>query len=234
MKRALLFANNYKGDDSLSGCVNDARELARVLRRRGFRVTVCTEFGRDRFLGDLAAAAREARGGDEVFVAYSGHGVSVPDRSGDEIDGMDEAMYCADGRLVIDDEIAYVLRSFPERCRVRVLMDCCHSGSIGDLPFEWDQHCDTHKRATRGGTPWGGRDILVISGCTDAQESADAYDPKRGKYMGALTSAFVDNQARASDTRALVLGIRATLSARHLQQVPVLSSTLESLGAFLE
>jgi len=239
MKRALLFANNYRGDDALRGCVNDARELARVLRRRGFRVTIRTEFGRDRFLNDLAAAAREASGGDEVFVAYSGHGVSVPDKSGDESDGLDEAVYCADGRLAIDDEIAYVLRTFPENCRVRMLMDCCHSGTIGDLPFEWDERCRTCTPA--GGVAsgqgaratWGGRDVMVISGCTDAQESADAYDRKRRKYMGALTSAFVDNEARASDTRALVSGIRASLAARRMQQVPVLSSTREHIEAFL-
>ena len=74
---------------------------------------------------------------------------------------------------------------------------------------------------------------MVISGCTDTQESADAYDRKRGRYMGALTSAFVDNEARASDTRALVSGIRASLAARRMQQVPVLTSTRENIEAFL-
>lgn len=40
-----------------------------------------------------------------VFFHYSGHGVSIKDNSGDELDGKDEALYTSDGKVIVDDDL---------------------------------------------------------------------------------------------------------------------------------
>lgn len=45
-----------------------------------------------------------------LIIHYSGHGTYTPDRSGDEADGVDEALYLYDGML-IDDELAEIMRT---------------------------------------------------------------------------------------------------------------------------
>jgi hypothetical protein len=71
----------------------------------------------------------------EYFTVYfSGHGGQVSDLNGDEDDGMDEAMVFPDG-YIIDDDLSLILR---RNCsgitRVLLLTDCCHSGTIWDIP----------------------------------------------------------------------------------------------------
>jgi len=40
-----------------------------------------------------------------VFFHYSGHGVSVDDKSEDELDGKDEALYTSDNQIIVDDQL---------------------------------------------------------------------------------------------------------------------------------
>lgn len=234
--KAVLVANNYAGTEAeLRGCENDARALKEILvSRLGFReedVEVRTDVTRDallRALSDLAATAR-SESLDLAFFSYSGHGCSVPDRSGDESDHMDEAVYCSDKRLVLDDEITAALKMFPAHCRVRAIMDCCHSGTIFDLPYVWPARVPDRSAA---GGEWSA-DVMMLSGCMDSQTSADAYDASRRKYMGALTSAFLDNVGHVGNASALLTGIRKTLARRRMAQRPVLTSTRPGATRFM-
>ncbi len=103
---------------------------------------------------------------DVVLIFFSGHGTSLPDKSGDEEDGREEALVCADfggakvraaDGLVIDDELGKWLREMSHTAaRITVVIDACHSGTVSrgletvpkkiDLPYEvvegmggWDE-----------------------------------------------------------------------------------------------
>jgi hypothetical protein len=74
-----------------------------------------------------------------VFISYSGHGVSVPDQNGDEVDGSDECVSVglSNSGILSDDVLKTLFSKFFKSTKISVLMDCCHSGSILDLPYTY-------------------------------------------------------------------------------------------------
>lgn len=151
-KKALLIGINYFGTDSeLNGCINDVHNMGQFLvERYGFNqqdFVVLTDDQqspagiptRDNILKAMQWLVDGAQPGDNLFIAYSGHGGSEEDEDGDEDDGMDETMcpvdYQENGQIH-DDQIHDVLvKPLPAGCRLTALFDCCHSGSILDLPY---------------------------------------------------------------------------------------------------
>jgi hypothetical protein len=83
----------------------------------------------------------DARPNDNLFFHYSGHGGQTEDLDGDEEDGYDETIYPVDFKQagqIIDDEMHWIMvRPLPAGCRLTAIMDCCHSGSALDLPYEY-------------------------------------------------------------------------------------------------
>ncbi|WP_438748770.1 caspase family protein [Pararhizobium sp. O133] len=75
--------------------------------------------------------------GDRVYVSFSGHGLQVKDLSGDEEDGMDEAISTYDIKagetdwtnVILDDELEAELEKLKGRA-VTLVIDACHSGTI--------------------------------------------------------------------------------------------------------
>jgi hypothetical protein len=80
-----------------------------------------------------------AQPGDILFLHYSGHGTQTRDLDGDEADGYDEALVPLDHQsagVITDDEVFdRVCARLPQRCRLTAVMDCCHSGTVMDLPY---------------------------------------------------------------------------------------------------
>ena len=74
-----------------------------------------------------------------LFKIQIGHGTKVRDESGDEEDGYDEALcpldYNDSGLLVDDDLFAILIEPMQQGVHMVSLMDCCHSGTILDLPY---------------------------------------------------------------------------------------------------
>lgn len=141
--------NDYQGDENdLAGCVNDARDLGRLFgrRRRGAvrdAVDGCRYFGsadtqttlvdrqatRTRILQEAVAVLQRCERGDWAVITYSGHGTYVPDKSGDEADGHDEAIVCYGLDLIVDDSFAELVERRPPGVRVLWLSDSCNSGT---------------------------------------------------------------------------------------------------------
>ena len=75
--------------------------------------------------------------GDRVYFYFSGHGLQVKDRNGDEEDGLDEALATFDiasaegewTNVILDDEIDFMLEKLKDRT-VTIVIDACHSGTI--------------------------------------------------------------------------------------------------------
>lgn len=153
-KKALLVGINYFGTDSeLHGCINDVHNMVTFLSERyGFAkddMVILTDDQthpkaiptRQNMLGAMQWLVSDARPNDNLFFHYSGHGGRTQDLDGDEEDGYDECIYPVDFKqtqpgYILDDEIHDILvRSLPMGCRLTGLFDCCHSGSVMDLPY---------------------------------------------------------------------------------------------------
>lgn len=122
----------------LGGCVDDAKRWQTTLSGLGFGTRLLTdgEATRERLLAELGNLIDGSRAGDVLVFQYAGHGTQVEDLDGDEAGGdtpgQDEAI-CpfdfAEGRFLVDDDIAAQVARLPNGVRLYFLLDCCHSGT---------------------------------------------------------------------------------------------------------
>lgn len=228
-KRALIVGINYSGRNKLAGCVNDARNIERLLCSMGWVCTLLVDDGsvprkmlptRKNILRELRTLAR--CGSRNLFFHYSGHGSFTMDNNGDEVDHRDEVICPVSGGIIRDDDLKAVLvNPLPPTTALTMLMDCCHSGTGCDLRYNYADasvfHAGTGRMQTRllaklrGTMPnhyrasdWKHRyasrvnsrvnecaaTVVCISGCEDAQTSADTY--LNSQACGAMTAAFLD------------------------------------------
>eukprot|EP00588_Corethron_pennatum_P006532 CAMPEP_0194293084 /NCGR_PEP_ID=MMETSP0169-20130528/47080_1 /TAXON_ID=218684 /ORGANISM="Corethron pennatum, Strain L29A3" /LENGTH=344 /DNA_ID=CAMNT_0039041467 /DNA_START=170 /DNA_END=1204 /DNA_ORIENTATION=- len=153
-RRALLIGINYVGmDGELDGCHNDVLNMKSYIEKvHGFKnsnISILMDDGKNRhanptkkrILRNFKKLVRECEEGDSVFVHYSGHGVSLRDKDRNEKDGMDECLcpldYTAKGYIRDDDIYSTLVAAMPAGVRMTCIMDCCHSGSILDLPYAY-------------------------------------------------------------------------------------------------
>jgi hypothetical protein len=137
------------------------------------------------------------KAGDTLVLYYSGHGASIADTDGDETDGKDEVIVPLDyiQRGVITDDWLHsnLVTKIPQGANLWVFMDCCHSGTMIDLKFNYQSRC-VYKNSTSkprktdyNGNDWSTQfllsleqrndvagNICLISGCQDTQTSADS------------------------------------------------------------
>ncbi|MHC6221224.1 caspase family protein [Arthrobacter sp. MMS24-S77] len=142
--------NNFKNlpqSSWLHGCVNDANDLAALLREQyGFApgdvtVLVDAEASKTAVLGALNGLVERAERGDlgQIVFTFSSHGTQIPDTNGDEADGLDECFACYDidsagdswnkDTVIVDDELHELLLRLPASARMDVVLDTCHSGT---------------------------------------------------------------------------------------------------------
>ncbi|GAA1400436.1 hypothetical protein GCM10009613_57350 [Pseudonocardia kongjuensis] len=117
---------------TLRGCENDARAMQRIAARAGFDGSRSTVLLSERataatVTGAIRDAARTLDPGGILFLTYSGHGSQIPDPG--EPDGLNETWVLYDRQLV-DDELGALWERFADGCRILVLSDSCHSGSV--------------------------------------------------------------------------------------------------------
>lgn len=163
-KIAMLTGINYEGTQAeLSGCANDVCRMVKYIDAHGFKedpelmkvfldppqkpegsdLSIEPQAPtRENLLAGIKWITETVREGDAVFFHYSGHGTQVPDEDGSEEDGKDEALVPMDyaslsnPRFITDDDIfKYLVSALPNGVRLFALMDCCHSGTIFDLPY---------------------------------------------------------------------------------------------------
>lgn len=123
----------------LPGAARDAHDIHQsLLGIPDIRVTklIGREASKSRIVEAFREMIRASATDDTLIFSYAGHGVQLPDRNGDEEDGMDEAFLLPDFRmdamgedsLLFDDEMDALIREAAPR-EVLLIADSCHSST---------------------------------------------------------------------------------------------------------
>ncbi|KAG7368594.1 caspase domain containing protein [Nitzschia inconspicua] len=155
-KRALIIGITYTNSPhALAGCQNDCRNVIAFLKKvHSFEdedITLllddpvaCDDLNqptKKNILRTFRTFSMQCQEGDVVFIHYAGHGIAVEARSCDEPDCFQEALlpvdYMTSGEILDVDIFRLLLIPMPKNVLVTALFDCCHSGTILDLPFQY-------------------------------------------------------------------------------------------------
>jgi hypothetical protein len=232
-KNALLIGCNYIGTQyELAGCINDVEHIQNKLKSQyGFNnILIMTDNTSKKptkvnILDELTNLLSKANSGDILFLAFSGHGTTMKDTSGDEKDGSDEMFVPLDFNCISDDEIKiFINNNLKKDVTLFALFDCCHSGTILDLRYQYfdSENYDNASENTKETETIG--NIIMISGCRDNQTSEDAYI--NSKSQGAMSWAFLDtvNKNPNLSWKDLITTMRSSLKTSKYEQIPQLSS----------
>jgi hypothetical protein len=156
-------------------------------------------------------------------VLYSGHGSNVVDRNGDEADGRDEMIITSDLKGILDDDLKAIIQTnLKKDVTLFAMFDCCFSGTILDLRYQYldslnyDTFTENSTQLETAGN------VLMISGCTDNQTSADANI--NSKYQGAMTWSMLQSLQPNISWSNLLKNMRTALKGAGFSQLPQMSS----------
>jgi hypothetical protein len=231
-KKALLIGINYLNTPyALSGCIDDTNRMKDLLSSKGFNdFKILTDLTnvkptKANILNEFKNLILTAKSGDILFFYYSGHGSYTYDRNNDETDRRDETLVSSDLQAVLDDELKTILQNHLSReITIIGMFDSCHSGTILDLKYNYldsdnyDKYSENNKVSECQGN------VIMISGCTDSQTSAEALI--ENKAQGALTWSFIDsiNKTPNCSWRELLKKMRDSLKSNGFSQIPQLST----------
>lgn len=242
IKRALLIGCNYTKSPSaqLRGCINDIVNVKNVLiDAYGYKPeniailrddTTANIPSRQNILNALNTLQLQSAKCSEVWIHYSGHGAQIADNNGDETDKLDEVLVPVDyltSGYISDDLLFDILKMF--KCKVLFFSDSCHSGSICDLQYSINyingsfSKVETSKKSIPTNS-----NIIVMSGCRDAQTSADTYSSIDANFCGAFTDSLLTSlrtNNHTVDIMKIYGDICSTLLKTGYDQIPVLSSS---------
>ena len=232
-KRALLIGCDYIGTEyQLSGCINDVENIQTKLKSQyGFNNIVIMTDNTDKkptkanILDELKNLLTSANSEDKLFLSFSGHGFKIKDTSGDEKDKLDEVFVSLDLDYISDDEIKiFINNNLKKNVTLFALFDCCHSGTILDLRYQYFDSENDDKASENTNVSETVGNIIMISGCMDNQTSEEVF--ANNKNQGAMTWAFLDtiNKNPNLTWKDLITTMRGSLKSSKYQQIPQLSS----------
>jgi hypothetical protein len=201
-KFALLIGIDYVGDRyQLNGCVNDINNMNNLIKTVGFNNIKILKDRNNRdkktypYANNIISELKDIcnNKNSHLYIHYAGHGIGVADDNGDEKDGKDECIVPLDYHktLIKDDLIASVIKNLDKSSKLHIAFDCCHSGSICDLPYNFIPNGNTivktfEKDCTMNTYRNSGQ-IIMISGCLDNQTSKEVnWRQSEGAFTGSL------------------------------------------------
>jgi hypothetical protein len=230
--KALIIGINYLNTtNELYGCINDAHHLqSYFVNKYNFssnNLCLLTDKTivkptKQNILKKYKDLLINAKAGEKLFFTYSGHGYFRTDLNNDENDGKDELLITIDNQSISDDELKTIINeNLPEGVTLFVIFDCCHSGTLMDLKYNYlsgNEDLVTNEKISETKS-----NVFLISGCFDSQTSADAYIDN--KFQGALTWCFLKtiNENNNLTWKDLLITMRTLLKPKYTQ-IPQLSS----------
>lgn len=241
--RVLAIGINYVGSRcQLNGCINDVINLKQNLKSKSY--TSMTEISHDKnllptrqnIINAINEFTKDAKAGMNLLFQYSGHGSYTRDLNHDEADGRDETIcpvdYDASGDIVDDDLRKILIDVLPEGCKLWCIFDCCHSGTVLDLKYNYTAVATDRGRKYNKGVDAHYLDskcqVICISGCRDPQTSADAYVEK--KFQGAMTWGLLKSittltgQKKPLTYRCIMKNLLLLMKQNGYEQIPQISS----------
>jgi hypothetical protein len=242
-KRALLIGINYFNmpEYRLLGCIDDicnARNM--LIDAYGYNKSNIIMLRDDtenpglmptyenimRELNDIVST-----NSDEIWIQYSGHGTQFQNKTDKSL--MDDVIVPIDyynTSYIFDYDIYKILLKI--QCRAILLFDCCHSGSVGNLPWTFmlsnNSTNDTNIITTNNNTTMPNPNIYLISSCKDNQTSMDVYNREMSQDVGVFSNTFNEclrDSNHQIDIMTLYKNICNNLIANGFSQTPILSSS---------
>jgi hypothetical protein len=240
-KRALLIGINYFNmpEYRLLGCIDDICYMRNILidayRYDKSNIIMLRDDSENplllptyenimRELNDIASS-----NSDEIWIQYSGHGSQFQNATDKTL--MDNVIVPIDfyKSYIFDYDIYKILLKIS--CRAILLFDCCHSGSVGNLPWTFmlsnNSKNDTNIiTINSNNNTMPNPNIYLLSGCKDNQTSSDGYNKELSQDVGVFSNAFNEclrDGNHEIDIMTLYKNICKNLIANGYSQRPVLS-----------
>jgi hypothetical protein len=171
-----------------------------------------------RELNDIACSNN-----DEVWIQYSGHGSQILD-SDNTLDDVIVPIDFMKTTYILDHDIHEILL-LKIKCNAILIFDCCHSGSIGNLPWSFVMSDNNKNIMTiyNNNNKMTNPNIYLLSGCQDNQTSTDDYNKELSQDIGAFSNAFNEclrDSHHQIDIMTLYKNICINLTANEYSQRP--------------
>ena len=249
MKKALLIGINYINlpDISLKGCFDDVLNMRNVLidaydyRSKDIIMLrdddtdptkLPTKKNIEAMFEQLAESSSDL---EELWIHYSGHGTLIKDKNNifardnnvANTDNLIVPMDFDDNGFIRDIDLLAIIQKI--QCRAILIFDCCHSGTICDLPWSFLYQSPTSCLIEKSHvTVMPNNNVYVFSSSKDSQTSADAYNAIDRQMAGAFTTSFITclrNSHHNIPLLNLYRDVCIDLAQRGFQQTPVFSSS---------
>lgn len=237
LKKALLVGINYQKDatdtNDLNGCVNDVNHLLTYITDNCHFVDkditlLCSseDTTKEKIKNELRDLVYFSHQNptSELWFSYSGHGAGM--FSMNEEDNQCEVLCPSDyntNGFIYDTWLReYFVNRLHPTTKLFILMDCCHSGTNVNLPYQLIDDKETEINTKNNALL---ANVIKISGCQDAQTSMESYQYDIQEYRGALTSSFIQNATEIKGPIFNILcgNLRKDLREKGFKQIPMLS-----------
>lgn len=227
-RRALIIGINYTGQSGqLRAPQNDAHNVQQFLIQAcGFDPAEMLVLVDDdekphaaptkrNMLMGLQQMVQYSRPGDVLVVSFSGHGGRVTDKDGDEEDGYDSTLMPVDfataGQVVDDDLLKYFIKGLPAGVHTTMLVDACHCGSVGDLPYTLAANARKYSVEQGFNMQTHAEALAADQKAREAEQERKRAKAERAKEREAIRQRRAEQEA--AEAAALGAGVRGNQTA---------------------
>jgi len=242
MKKALLIGIHYTdiSGATLKGCINDIINMRNMLidsydfnsddiiMLRDDDILKFQSPTYFNILDCLSSIVEESNNLEEFWLHYSGHGSRIQTNNSNS--GFSEIIIPVDFKesaCITDIELLNQIKKL--KCKSILLFDCCHSGTVCDLPWVFEYSNENLNKTEMNNLIIDNSNIFMFSGCKDDQTSSDTINFLDQK-VGAFTNSFLECLRKSHhniDILSLYKNIYIDLLKTGYTQIPLLSSTTQ-------
>ena len=145
MKKALIVGIDDYPTSPLSGCANDAVAIANTLERNGdgspnFSIKLLTSNEEEIETSVISEAVSDLFKGDAatVLLYFAGHGIINPDTNAGYLVSQNGSK--GSWGISLSEILGLANDAYPKIKSTVIILDCCHSGFIGEVPALANEH----------------------------------------------------------------------------------------------